>query len=39
VISAAAKRSRVADDMVVTAAQVALMGGQWKPTADDRCAR
>ena len=36
VISAAAVRTRGGDDAAgpVTAAQVALMGGQWKPTAD-----
>lgn len=35
VIAAAAKRSRPADDGgIVTAAQVALMGGQWRPSAD-----
>lgn len=36
VISAAAVRTPGGDDGAgpVTAAQVALMGGQWKPTAD-----
>lgn len=38
VISAAAKRNRAEDGFMVTAAQVALMGGSWKPSADDRCA-
>lgn len=39
VIAAAAKRSRPADDGgIVTAAQVALMGGQWRPSAEDGCA-
>ena len=36
-ITAAAKRSRPLDDDdsgIVTAAQVALMGGQWRPSAD-----
>ncbi len=34
VIQAAAKRAKQSEDFVVTAAQVALMGGQWKPNAD-----
>lgn len=38
VISAAAKRNRQEEGFVVTAAQVALMGGQWKPSADEECA-
>ena len=35
-ITAAAKRNRPLDDDagIVTAAQVALMGGQWRPSAD-----
>ena len=39
VISAAAKRNRQEEGFVVTAAQVALMGGQWKPSADEECVR
>ena len=35
VITAAAKRSRAEEGPTVTAAQIALMGGQWRPNADD----
>ena len=38
VISAAPKRYRLEGDddgVMVTAAQVAMLGGQWKPTTDD----
>lgn len=38
VISAAPKRYRLEGDDdggMVTAAQIAMLGGQWKPTADD----
>ena len=38
VISAAPKRYRVEadeDDGMVTAAQIAMLGGQWKPSSDD----
>ena len=39
VISAAAKRYRPEggdDGGMVTAAQIAMLGGQWKPTADEQ---
>lgn len=38
VISAAAKRNRPEEGFMVTAAQVAMLGGQWKPSADEECA-
>ncbi len=38
IISAAPKKYKIdgnEDSSMVTAAQVAMLGGQWKPTADD----